>query len=648
MPDMKTSRICAGVVATLAMFAADNARAENTAVGDTVVLNTFQTVWIKGDTLGPVQNGAPRIGKNTGAGLMDAQFAFDAKSDPNAVLLGTVYTRSASQKNANAANDSYMQGGFALATLTDKGVTPGATVDLPRLEGERTFMRPQIAFTPKFTVLIAASEDNGVNNNPQPVLYIADKTSGALQKIPNNTRGANNLSKPTNLIQTALKQGINVQNPNDQRGPHSIAQVGPSSFVVGMQYNNQAAEAFKVTVQDDGTVKMDWLKRYSDNAQHCRPQVAVASETATEGFITEVEANNQPAEIGFRLTKFSVATGQKIATTIPVRSDPKANKYVAEPSIAFVGDKLAIGYSLSASVNRERNNDNGHAGGAQVAALALFSTTDLKMTGTPLLNAAAYGRHASMFGTSYGPNGEPAVAYIGGSSTGTKGAFEQLIPLKADGTLGVKDSAKLYAVSSYSDVANVQARGKRNPNNQARGFINGLGMVPNPGFGKGATAFMPETKTFSFSTITGYTDEAGATIGKRNSIWLSLVPASWQPGIQTTPGSPTDKPGTDANGQPSQTGPAPRSTTPPTNPAGEAQAQESAGNLGDGTQATTPDGTVDPATGETVGGSNRAALGSDNSGGCSVSHNASGSGAGFILLAVAGVIIALRRKQEEV
>ena len=45
-------------------------------------------------------------------------------------------------------------------------------------------MRPQIAFTPKYTVLIAASEDNGINNNPQPVLYIADKTTGALVNDP--------------------------------------------------------------------------------------------------------------------------------------------------------------------------------------------------------------------------------------------------------------------------------------------------------------------------------------------------------------------------------------------------------------------------------------------------------------------------------
>ncbi|CAN5895263.1 hypothetical protein BH11MYX4_BH11MYX4_40590 [soil metagenome] len=628
---MKTSRICAGVVATLALFAGDYAHADPVAAGDTVVLQTYSKVWIAGDAMGPVQNGAPRIGKNTGAGTMDPQFTFD-KSDPASILLGTVYTRSASTPNKNADNTSYMQGGFALATLTDKGVTPGATVDLPSLEGERTFMRPQIAFTPKFTVLIAASEDNGVNNNPQPVLFIASKTDGKILPIPNNTRGANNLLKPTNLIQTALKQGIQVQNPNNQRGPHSIVQVGPSSFIVGMQYNNQAAEAFKVTVEDTGNVKMDWLKRYSNTAQHCRPQVAVAP-GATEGFIAEVEANNQPAEIGFRVTKFNIATGATVASKIAVRSDPKANKYVAEPSIAIIGDKLAIGYQMSASINRQRNGENGHGGGSQVSLLGLFSQADLSAVGAPLLNAAAYGRHSNMFATTYGPNAEPALAYIGGSSTGTKGAFEQLIPLKSDGTLGVKDSAKLYAVSTYSDVANVQARGKRNPNNQARGFINGLGSIPNPGFGKPTTGFMPEVKSFSFSTITGYTDAAAATIGKRNSIYISLVPASWQPGIQTTPGGVTDKPGSNPDG----TGPSPRTTTPGTNPSGDSSSDPAGGTVLGG-EATEPDGT------------GRAQLGADN-GGCSVSStsgSSSGAGGAFILLAVAGVIVALRRKNEEV
>ena len=646
---MKTSRICAGVVATLALFAAGHATAApgdgaGAAGGTTVVLNTFQTVWLKGAAYpGPQQNGLPKIGKNTGAGIMDGQFTFDA-SNPASIALATTFTRSAAIKNQNAANDSYMQGGVAFATLTDKGVAPGAVVDLPRLTGERTWMRPQVAFGTKaaggkFAIGIAASEDNGVNNNPQPVLFLMDAVTGAIVGIPNNTRGGGvgNLTKPTNLIQQALKDGINVQNPNNQRGPHSIAQTGPNTWVVGMQYNNQAQEAFSVTVADSGAVKMNWLKRYSNVAQHCRPQVVVEP-GATVGYIGAVEANNQPAEIGFRLTRFNVATGQAEVSKVAVKSDPKTKKYVAEPTIAMIGGKIAIGYGLTAVGNKPKGNGHGDYG-SQVAALALFDATTLSIIGEPMLNAASVGRHAHMFSTTYGPNAEPALAYIGGSSTGTKGAFEQLIPLKADGSLGLKDSAKLYAVSSYSDVANVQARGKRNPQDQARGFINGLGAVANPGYQKGNTAFMPEVKTFSFSTVTGYENAAEADVGKRNSLWLSLVPASWDPAFKTTPGTPTDKPGTGPDGLPSTTGPAPRSTTPPTDPSGEAATKDDT-NVLEGTEATGPDGARTRDDGLN-GGANS---------GCSVSNSStsSSSGAGFIFLAVAGVIIALRRKNEEV
>ena len=544
------------------------------------------------------------------------------------MTLGTVYTRSDNQANGN---NSYLQGGFALATLTEKGVVPGPGIALPKLNGDRTFMRPQIGFTDKYVVLIAASEDNGVNNNPQPVMYVAEKATGKLVQIPNNTRGANNINKPTNLIQQGLKDGLNINNPNNQRGPHTIQQVNANTFVVGMQYNNQAQEAFSVSVADDGTVKMNWLTRFSNTAQHCRPQVAIAPGSAT-GYIAAVEANNQPADIGYRVSSFNVATGKVGTSKIVVRSDPKNNKYVSEPVMGILGDKLAITYGLSSSV-RQNNNGNGHAGGKKVDSAVLINQADLSVVGTPSLGVGQYGRHGSSFVTGYGPAAEPALAVISGSSTGTGGGFIQMYPLKADGTLGVKDIAKVYQVSPFSDVANVQARGKRNPNNQARGFINGLGNVPNPGFttdaALAAVNFMPEVKQFSFSTVTGYSDAVAMGKGLKNSIWVSLVPAAWQPGITTVPGKPTDKPGTNEDG----TGPAPRSTAPGTNPSGEASGTAGGASVIPD-DATHPDGKT-------------RAMDSQAGDGCSVSTRSTGSNFGLIGLAVAGVLVALRRKREE-
>jgi hypothetical protein len=506
-------------------------------------------------------------------------------------------------------------------------------ISLPVLNGERAFMRPQIAFTDKYILLIAASEDNNSNNgNPKPVAFLADKT-GKLVAIKNSTRGAN-INKPTDLIEQALRDGILVNNPNNQRGPHSIAQVpGTSnSFVVGMQYNNQAQEAFRVTVADDASLKVEWLNRYSNTARHCRPMVAI-NETTKDGFITAVEANNQPAEIGFRLTKFNVDTGKTIATRIAVRSAPEKRLFVAEPVIGVVGDSIAIQYAMTNA--RQKNNTDGHGNtGAQLSTVALFKQSDLSMAGQPLLGAAQFSRHAHLFTTSYGPNNEPAVAVISGSSDGQGGGFEQIIPIKADGTLGLKDPGKAYKVAVYADTANVQARGKRNPNNQAKGFINGMGFVPNPGYttdaAKAAANFMPEVKTLSFSTITGYSSPEAALKGIKNSIWLSLVPGGWQEGLKTTPGTPTSTPGTNTDG----TGPAPRTTDPATNPSGESTTE---------TGSVIPEGN-DPSP---SGGGSRAALGQEN-GGCAVvpvsgSAGQGTAGSGGVALALLGLVALARR-----
>jgi hypothetical protein len=541
---MKTSRVCAAVALTLGFFAADDARAD----GSTVVLNTFTRVMVPCDNKGPA-----KVGKNTGAGCMDSAFGF--RKEGNEVQLITIYTRSDSQPNGNG---SYMQGGIAFAKLTERGVIPGAELNLPRLNGERAFMRPIVCPLPGGRVLaIAASEDNGVNNNPQPVAYVVS-TDGKRLDIPNSNRG--NQDKPTNLIQLATNKGINVLDPTNQRGPHTIVQINDTTCVVGMQYNNQASEAFSVSVRPDNTIDMNWLERYSNTAQHCRPSVAYDGK---DGYHASVEADNQPAEIGWRLTRFNVATGKPVNSKIVVRSKPDQNQYVSEPAVDILNDnQVAVSYGLSQKV-RDAANGNGHAGGKAIHALAVVDKNSLAVVGQPQIGVGQYGRHGGSFALGYGPTGSPAIAIISGSSTGTGGGFLQVFPQKPDGTLALKNEATAYAVSPYSDVANLQARGKHNPNNQARGFINGMGRIPNPGYTTDPTAaltrFMPEVKEFAFSAVTGYSSPEALQVGLKESIWVSLVPAAWQEGLVTVPGKATDKPGTNADG----TGPLPRTNGGP-------------------------------------------------------------------------------------
>jgi len=639
---MKTYRMHAVVVATLATLAVGHeAMAQQAAAPGgtpTIRLDTVQKLWIDGNLIGPKNNGTPVIGKNTGAGVMDSEFAVDhtvPATSPD-VIIGTTYTRSSNTPNGN---NSYMQGGFALAKINETtGVQLGTKVDLPQLNGERAFMRPLIEFTPKYVVLVAAAEDNESNNgNPKPVLYLADKATGALVTIPNNPRRNQTRpggAPPLDLMRLAVRSGIQVQNENNQRGPHLIRAVSDNSFIVGMQYNNQAQEAFRVTVNDDATVTMNWVQRYSNNAVHTRPQVAF-QKGATSAFMVAGECNTQPIDVGYRMTEFNVDTGRAVQTKIVMRAQPNQNKRLTEPHIAFVNPTtLAVsgGYTQMARV---RNGNNGHAGGANVTTLALYgAAAGFTPVGETMIAPANYQRHANLATTEYGPEGatSKAAVVISGSSTGTGAGLAQVIPLKADGTLGLKDPLKMYKLSTYSDVANVQARGKRNPNNQARGFINAVGDVRNPGYGK-AGGFYPEVKSFTFSAVTGYSDDTAKGIGRRNSLVLSLIPSVWKAGVNTTPGTPTETAGT---------APAPVVTAPATVPQGDTVSPGApSGNVVDGEETT-------PENADSREGGGARSMGESN-GGCSISQSSDTSTNGVALfgIALAGAFFAARRRKVE-
>jgi hypothetical protein len=133
---------------------------------------------------------------------------------------------------------------------------------------------------------------------------------------------------------------------------------------------------------------------------------------------------------------------------------------------------------------------------------------------------------------------------------------------------------------------------------------------------------MPEVRQLSFSTVTGYSGASAMDRGIKNSIWLSLVPAAWQPGLQTIPGKPTETPGTNVDG----TGPAPRGAGPGTNPSGDVASNgETAapGGEGNALRGSTPRKTE----------------------GCSTSRSGGGGGLASVGLAIASVLIALRRSR---
>jgi MYXO-CTERM domain-containing protein len=238
-------------------------------------------------------------------------------------------------------------------------------------------------------------------------------------------------------------------------------------------------------------------------------------------------------------------------------------------------------------------------------------------------------RHAGAIGALWGEDGKemPTVVSLAGSSTGTGKAFAQLIP--ADTTqnvLGTKDPQKLYELAQFSDLAGTVVRGKRNPNNQARGFIYAESNIPNPGWNGGANAFMPEVKTFIGAAVQGYADNGAALLAARESIWLSLLPSTWIAGASTTPGGVTDKPGTNPDG----TGPLPRVDGPGTSTDPQAQPPPSVIPGGD---------SPTPPSGGGPGGNDF----NDSAGGCAVSSRGT-SGAGGLFLVGLGALLRIRRR----
>ncbi|WP_394838811.1 hypothetical protein LVJ94_18125 [Pendulispora rubella] len=531
----KSSRVGAVVVFAFAAGAAGTAAADQAAPA---VLLRPATMLIKDSPNGPANK---PVGKQTGAGVMDTSAAADANGN-----IFMTWTNS-----VHADGKAGVQGAFALAQLTENGlqVTKPPT-DLPTLIGERTYMRPVAAMGENFMISIFASEDNGVvPTNPQAVAWVFDR-KGNMLNITDKGRviPGDKGDKPANLIQ------LSKQNDAQQYGPHSVCPLGKNadgseSFLVGVQRQNTNAYAMRVDVkmQDDGAAKVTVpvFKRIVEDAQHCRPQVECEPPGATVNrrtrVITSVEANSQPADIGVRAVLFDPDKGEAVASTLIAKSDRRANRYAVQPSVAFISDDVvAIQWQQSANARKNRVKGNGHTGGEN---LSMLTTLKVPAAGGEFQQldqkerVAPYQRHAHAFGSLYGGGaGQPAVAVMAGSSTGTGKGLMQTIPIDpANGKIGAIDPAKLSEVSIMSDVANLPARGKRNPQDQGAGFINGIGGLKNPGFGK-ANGFMPEVATFTVAAVPGLKD---VTASNRDSLFLSLVPTTWLPTLKVVSGPVT-------------------------------------------------------------------------------------------------------------
>jgi MYXO-CTERM domain-containing protein len=431
---------------------------------------------------------------------------------------------------------------------------------------------------------------------------------------------------------------------------------------MGVQRNNQNARLMKVNIATDtagGGVKVTvpYLTTIVQNAQHDRVKIAIPNDgVAHNGQIvaTSVEADGQPANYGVDAVLFDTVAGKTISKTRVYNSDPNSGLYAVQPSAQYVTDSIvAFEFQVSNAVRNGPNStntigncnpNNGHCGAPNESNLMTMSvpTTPgadfVKIDSA--IRVAPYERHSEAFGMQYGAAGSQtaAIGLVGGSSTGMGTGLVQVLPIDSTGHIGAIDPMKVYQVSQYSDVAGLAAQTKRDPG-QARGFIHGLYGVPNPGYlpnaaspanaTAAASLFMPEVQTFNISAVAGYADP---TTDNRESLTFSLVPAVWDPSVQTTPGSATSNvpPG------PSQAAPV---GTPVTNPVGISGG--TVGNTNGSQGGTTGTGGIKTGYG---------GLGTGASSGCGCTTAGSDQTSGLTGLGLMGlgfVFLGLRRNKKE-
>ncbi len=609
----------------------------------TVVLNTSNTLAYRA----PNETDPSRVNKRcSGAGGMDTTVNFD----PRTGELFAFFTMSAPWGGATGLSTG-MQAGLITSKITTTGLaTPVVkTLALQGYNGEqRVFMRPNTLLGKDFVAVVFADENDGPaqDGNPQPVTWIYDRTTLNQLNVTNASSVGQQATDPINLFT------LSGDNDGQQLSPHSFCKLpdepdGSESWIIGLQYNNTQARVMKVNYKTDGQggvqVAVPYETVIEGTAQHTRPMFACPPPDATSSgrvsgkyiVATTVEADVRPANYGIRAILVDVTTGQKVSSTRVVNPDPSTNVWAVQPTAQYISPGVvALQYQMS-NAPYDRHDQGGnvgqpdnHTGAPNLSYLATLSVPapggDFQVIQTAP-RVAAYDRHAEAFGMQYGPDGATsgAVGVISGASTGLAQGLLQVIPIKADGTFDpTPDPLKVYEVSKYSDVANLPAMTKKDAD-QGRGFIHSYYGLPNPGY-RLLSGFMPEVKTFSVSAVAGYVDP---TTDNRESVTLTLVPATWDPNYATTPGGAV-------NNVPTGPSPTAPSGTPVTNPTGP-----SAG-AGNGTQG--------GAGGRVHTGYGGLGTGASGGCGCTTAGSDRGSGpAGLGLLGVGLALLGVRRGRKE-
>jgi len=331
-----------------------------------------------------------------------------------------------------------------------------------------------------------------------------------------------------NLLNNPLANKISNDNNNNEGAP-DIDYIGGDKWVgsylsttnndrtvaVGLTLNASTKNVtvnYRRTVVAPANIGRPACLKQGDGVLCCAPQ-----------------GNNRPPEDGMACTMLN-ASGQilwggteqdKDELVIPTTKKAYAN----QSDLVDLGNgQVALQAILSSGDGKDADNNN--AKGSQTTRLMVLSvnTTGFTVARQHTLTTALVDQtHASLVGGAWGVSGEPAIALLTGSITGSGVAAATVFSANTMKSIGSRRLSRYTIDSGY--LANIYGQ---NPNTQGRDFVRGINNVPNPGFGV-TGGFRPDVKTFLAVGLSGrkpYAEQSERErTDKKNALFLSLVPA---------------------------------------------------------------------------------------------------------------------------
>jgi MYXO-CTERM domain-containing protein len=436
---------------------------------------------------------------------------------------------------------------------TEGPVTKVDGVLLTQNRGDRPCNHPDLQYIGGTDMLFCFGTNDDNENEVQTYAQILDATTGTPRAARTRLTDGNG-NDGAGTCQ-AMRTGASLESLQ-------LPAAYPKRFVLCHNDNGDNADCVIADVQAGGLVnRVAQINDVIDPANIPRPHMV---QVTTDGkfAVTAAKGDQRPPEDGAFVRVIDVANpangdAGRLTTQMPLMESRAAeNLFANSPELHAPGPMAGTFWAMN--ITSKTSGIDGQKGTSRYYAHVVRFNQSLQLeTVTTLPGAGHYQAHGAMCTSTHGPDGAQAGIIVESSITNSGPAVVSPIyygPSAQGITEGPTKVGTPWSGDS-GELANIYGN---NPNTQGRDFVDCIGSVPNPGFGK-ENGFQSEAKSFVVVPSYGKMTETDY----KNSFFLSFIPAH-TPDQELPPDNPGDDGGDgddsgdtdgDGDGTDSPTGP---------------------------------------------------------------------------------------------